>query len=78
MKRFGALAKMYNLWAPYNSSARNPNFTKCGHDGSLDIVVVEVVLVFQEFLLVSTQWQSKVSEEKIQKISPVRALTVDF
>jgi len=32
-----------------------PNFTKRGCENSLDIVVIPVVLVFQEFLLVSLQ-----------------------
>jgi len=44
-KHGGPLAKMHNLWAPYNSNAHEPNFTKRGCDGSLDIVVKTVVLV---------------------------------
>jgi len=54
-QRRGPLAKIHNLWAPYNSNAPEPNFTKRGCEGSLDTAVIPAVLVFPEFLVVSAQ-----------------------
>jgi len=54
MKRGGPLAKMHN-----NSNTPEPNFSKRGCDGRLDIVIIPVVLVFPEFLLVSAQRPSE-------------------
>jgi len=39
------MAKMHNLWAPDNANAPETNFTERGCEGSLDIVVIPVVLV---------------------------------
>jgi len=50
---------MHNLWASYNSNVPEPNFTKPGCEGSLDIVVIPVVVVFPEFFLVSAQRQTE-------------------
>jgi len=58
IRRRGPLAKMHNLWAPYNSNAPEPNFTKRGCEDMLDIVIIPVVLV-PEFLLISAQRPSE-------------------
>jgi len=47
------------LWDPYNADAPEPNFTKCGCEGRLDIAVLPIVLVSPEFF-VSVQ---RLSEE---------------
>jgi len=47
---------MHNLWAP-NSNARELNFT-IRYDGSLDIVIIPVVLDFPKFILICMQQPS--------------------
>jgi len=42
-----------------------PNFTKYGYEGSPDIVVIPIVLVFPEFLLHSTQQPSEAGGVRI-------------
>jgi len=50
---------MHDICAPYKSNVPEPNFTERGCDGSLDIVVIPIVLVFPEFLLVYVQRSSE-------------------
>ena len=51
-----AIGQNSQLMSPYNSDATELNFTKHGCEGSIDIVVIPVALVFQELFLVSVQW----------------------
>ena len=53
------LKQVANLWAAYNSNALEPNFTKRGCEGSLDIVVIPIGSLFPEFLLVFAQRPSE-------------------
>ena len=57
-----AIVQNAQLMSPCNSNAPEPNFTKSGCEGSLDVVGLDipVVLVFSaEFLLVSSQRPSE-------------------
>jgi len=56
-------SKIQNIWVLYNSIAPpplRPNFIKRECEGSLDIAIISVVLVFPEFFLF-------VSEQRLSK-----------
>jgi len=56
MKHQGAIGNNAQFMRPCNSNSQEPNFTKLSHEGSIDIVVIPVVLVFSRN---STQWPSE-------------------
>jgi len=73
---------LYGRWPKctaysHNSNTPETNFTKLGYEGGLDTVVILVVLVFQEFLLISAQMTAE-SELLLQKMDVLSCSPAKF